>query len=122
MDRAARGFEPNMSRARTFFDTASRFPGRVFMIIAASLAAFLIPTLSWAAEGENVNLRFTDSDMVYLIISGVIGALAIVFGLLIRSGVLSQDKGSEKMQEVGGAIKAGALAYLQQQVKTMVFF
>ena len=63
MDKAARGFEPNMSRARTFFDTASRIPGRVFMIVAASLAAFLIPSLSMAAEGENVSLRVTGNDL-----------------------------------------------------------
>ncbi len=92
------------------------------MVVATVLAAFLLPSLSQAAGGENVTLKFTSQDTTYLIISMVVGLVAIGFGLLFRSGVLSQDKGSEKMQEVGGAIKAGAMAYLRQQVTTMSIF
>jgi K(+)-stimulated pyrophosphate-energized sodium pump len=75
-----------------------------------------------AAGGEAVDLKFSSTDNVYLIISLVFGLVAIVTGLAIRSKVLAQSKGSEKMQEVGGAIKAGALAYLRQQVRTMAIF
>jgi K(+)-stimulated pyrophosphate-energized sodium pump len=92
------------------------------MVIAMTLAAFLLPSLSMAAGGEDVNLRFTSSDNTYLVVSLVFGFIAIAFGFYFRGSVLSQSKGSEKMQEVGGAIKAGAMAYLSQQVRTMSIF
>ncbi len=92
------------------------------MVVALTLATVLLPSLSLAAGGENVSLRFTASDTIYLYVSLAIGLLSIVVGFGIRGKVLAQSKGSEKMQEVGGAIKAGALAYLKQQVTTMAYF
>ena len=91
------------------------------MLMALTLAAILAPATSLAA-GEAVALKFSGSDMVYLWISLGFGALALVTGFALRGGVLSQSKGSEKMQEVGSAIKSGALAYLRQQVQTMAIF
>ena len=92
------------------------------MVVAAFVAALLIPAVSSAAGGEAVDLRLTSSDMNYLFGSLVIGVVALFFGALFRRGVLAMSKGSDKMQEVGGAIKAGALAYLRQQVTTMSIF
>jgi K(+)-stimulated pyrophosphate-energized sodium pump len=92
------------------------------MVVAALFAALLIPAVSSAAGGEAVDLRLTSSDMNYLFGSLAIGVVALIFGAMFRRGVLAMSKGSDKMQEVGGAIKAGALAYLRQQVMTMSFF
>ncbi len=92
------------------------------MVIALTLATVLLPALSLASGGENVSLKFTPTDFNYLYISLGIGLVAIFVGFGIRKSVLEQSKGSDKMQEVGGAIKAGALAYLRQQVTTMAFF
>jgi K(+)-stimulated pyrophosphate-energized sodium pump len=49
----------------------------------------------------------------------VISILGIGYAFWLRSQILSQDKGSEKMQEVWGFIKSGANAYLSQQFRTI---
>ena len=92
------------------------------MVIALTLATFLLPAASFAAGGEAVNLKFASSDYNYLWASLGFGIIAILTGLWFRKSVLAQSKGSDKMQEVGGAIKAGAAAYLRKQVTTMAYF
>jgi K(+)-stimulated pyrophosphate-energized sodium pump len=95
-------------------------PRSVFAMFAAMVLA-LVPSLASAAEG-NVVLKFTGSDVVYLAISFGLGVLALFVGFLLAKEVLAHSPGSEKMQEVGRAIKEGALAYLQKQVQTMAIF
>ncbi|HCD99907.1 MAG TPA: sodium-translocating pyrophosphatase, partial [Armatimonadetes bacterium] len=60
--------------------------------------------------------------MIYLYISLFFGLLSLAVGFVIAKSVLTQDPGSQKMQEVSGAIKEGALAYLRRQVQTMLPF
>ena len=86
----------------------------LLMLLMSPLAAF--------AGEANVQLNFTKSDQVYLFISLVIGGISLLVGFMIRSSVLKQSPGDEKMQEVGGAIHQGALAYLRQQVMLMIPF
>lgn len=74
-----------------------------------------------SAEG-NVVLKFTQNDKIYLYVSLALGLLAIGVGWYLRRSVSAMSPGSDKMQEVGGAIREGALAYLRQQVKTMIPF
>ena len=95
---------------------------RTVLLLLTSLFAAMVPTAAQAAGGEDVVLRFSSSDYVYLIISLVFGLTALLFAILIGLGVLTQSPGDEKMQEVGAAIKAGALAYLKRQVMTMGVF
>ena len=48
-----------------------------------------------------------------------ISLFGIAYAFLIRSQILAQDKGTERMQEVWGFIKDGANAYLSQQFRTI---
>ncbi len=87
-----------------------------------ALFGMLIPSLSLAAGGENVVLEFTNTDKIYLLVSLAFGFVALVAAFMLRAQVLKLSPGSEKMQAVGKAIREGALAYLQQQVKLMAVF
>ncbi len=49
-----------------------------------------------------------------------IAIVGLLYALLLRSQILREDKGTEKMQEVWGAIKDGANAYLQRQIRSIV--
>lgn len=46
--------------------------------------------------------------------------LGLGYAVFLRSQILNEDKGTEKMQEVWGAIKSGADAYLQKQLKSIL--
>lgn len=96
--------------------------GRATLILALLFSMILLPTFSFAAGGENVRLVFTNQDKIYLAISGLFGVISLAAAFAIRSWVLKQSPGDAKMQEVGGAIHAGAIAYLKQQVTTMAIF
>jgi K(+)-stimulated pyrophosphate-energized sodium pump len=103
----------------------SKFVGRGSAIWSRLVLALfaLVPTVAFAAGAESkVKLNFTQSDKNYLYISLGLALLAIVTGFAIRSKVLAQSPGDEKMQEVGAAIKDGAMAYLRQQFRTMSIF
>jgi K(+)-stimulated pyrophosphate-energized sodium pump len=47
------------------------------------------------------------------------GLLAIVYGIWAISSVMSADAGSAKMQEIAGAVREGAQAYLKRQYTTI---
>ena len=49
-----------------------------------------------------------------------ISLLSIAYAFVLRSQILAQDKGTARMQEVWGFIKAGANAYLSRQFRTIV--
>ncbi|MEZ5163545.1 MAG: sodium/proton-translocating pyrophosphatase [Fimbriimonadaceae bacterium] len=83
----------------------------------------MLPNAAMASGGEAaIKLEFSGQDMYFLYASLVFGVLAIAFGAYFYKAVMSQSPGNEKMQEVGGAIRDGALAYLKQQVRTMAIF
>ena len=72
------------------------------------------------SESTTVPLKFTTS--VYEVLGFVLLAAvaALVYGFILRAQVLKLSAGSAAMQEVGQAIRDGALAYLAKQVRTML--
>jgi K(+)-stimulated pyrophosphate-energized sodium pump len=100
-----------------------RQAGRLRFFVLFSLTALLaLPAVCMAAGGESVELKFSHSDLWYLAASLAFGLFAIFFAIVIMRSVLSRPEGTEKMVEVGQAIRDGALAYLRQQVRTMSVF
>jgi len=94
---------------------------RVLIAAVATLLGLLLPTGAFADEA-NVRLDFSNGGTTYLYVSLAFGVIAILFAVWISQLVLKQSPGSEKMQEVGRAIKEGALAYLKRQFFTMIWF
>ncbi len=95
---------------------------RALVLTALAALISMLPTMALAAGESDVVLKFSGNDKTWLIASLVLGAISVAFAFGVRSWVLSQSPGSEKMQEVGLAIKEGAMAYLSKQVKTMAIF
>lgn len=94
---------------------------KIFARMLFALCA-LLPTFAFAGAESNVKLSFSATDKYVLYASLFIGAIAIFFGMFLRKQIMSQTPGDEKMQEVGAAIKEGAMAYLRKQIGTMAIF
>jgi len=53
------------------------------------------------------------------ILCTLVGAIGVIFAIILAGIVKSAPAGNEKMQEIAGAIKEGAIAYLNRQLKSM---
>ena len=60
------------------------------------------------------------TDILYLILA--IGGVALVFAWLKSLWVNKQDCGTEKMREIGAAIREGAMAFLYREYKVLAIF
>jgi len=80
------------------------------------------PGLAHAAEGDVVLPQFTPSDwtLVYLVLASAF--VALFYGYYLARKTTGHDPGSQSMQDVSSAIQQGAMAYLGQQVRTMIWF
>jgi len=47
-----------------------------------------------------------------------VAILGLAYAVFLRQQVLREDKGTKEMQDVWGAIKEGADAYLNRQLRT----
>jgi len=74
------------------------------------------------AQSENATMPIEFTTPVYEVLGFVLLAAlaALVYGFILRAQVLKLSPGSAAMQEVGEAIRSGALAYLAKQVRTML--
>ncbi len=61
----------------------------------------------------------TPFEQAAVLVVFAIAILSLVYTLFLRAQILRQDKGTERMQEVWGFIKAGANAYLTRQARTI---
>jgi K(+)-stimulated pyrophosphate-energized sodium pump len=67
-------------------------------------------------------LTLTGNNVTYVIIAAVIALVALGFAAVLVQAVLGTGKGTEKMQEIAGAVQEGASAYLFRQFKTLAVF
>ncbi|GIG58803.1 K(+)-insensitive pyrophosphate-energized proton pump [Longispora fulva] len=71
-----------------------------------------------AIGGEN-GAALTGSNTTYVIIAAAIALLALGFAAGLVKAVLATDKGTQKMQDIAGAVQEGASAYLNRQFKAL---
>src|SRR5436305_3967176 len=67
-------------------------------------------------------LSLTGVNLSYIIIAAAIALVALGFALGLVRTVLATGKGTQKMQEIAGAVQEGASAYLLRQFKTLGVF
>ncbi len=56
------------------------------------------------------------ATLVFVLVCGVV---AVAYGIWASRSVLSADPGNERMQEIAGAVREGASAYLNRQYRTI---
>ena len=72
-----------------------------------------------AAEGGYQAFTLTSTEWGWLIFAAAVAVVALLLGVVLMRGVLKQEQGTDKMQEIAGAIQEGALAYLKRQFRTI---
>ncbi|MCP4369286.1 MAG: sodium-translocating pyrophosphatase, partial [Deltaproteobacteria bacterium] len=61
-----------------------------------------------------------EERMDYLpLVCTLVGIVGVIFAIILASVVKGAPAGNEKMQEIASAIKEGAIAYLNRQLKSM---
>ncbi len=88
-------------------------------LIAATLLTLLTPQAAHAGEALELP-PFGPHENLILYIAAAFGLLSVLAGLFWRAQVMKLSPGTAGMQEVGSAIRAGAYAYLQRQIKAML--
>ena len=56
-----------------------------------------------------------------LFLTIVFGLMSVVYGVITAKELLAANPGSERMQEISGAVAEGAQAYLNRQYKTIAY-
>lgn len=66
------------------------------------------------------SMGLTDFEQIAIWAVFAVAWIGLGYAIFLRSQILREDKGTEKMQEVWRAIKDGADAYLQKQLKSIL--
>ena len=74
---------------------------------------------TFAVEGGYQVFELGGAEWFWLIFSALTALLALGVGLVLMRGVLAEDKGTAKMQEIAMAIQEGAMTYLRVQFRTI---
>jgi K(+)-stimulated pyrophosphate-energized sodium pump len=72
------------------------------------------------AQGGEVTL--TGNNLTYIVVAAAIALVALAFAAGLVRAVLATGRGTEKMQQIAGAVQEGATAYLFRQFKTLGIF
>ena len=67
-------------------------------------------------------VTLSGSNYTTVIVVALIALLALLVALLLVREVLAASEGTEKMQEIAGAVQEGASAYLSRQFRTLSIF
>src|SRR2546430_12137019 len=67
-------------------------------------------------------LSLTGVHFTYVIVAAAIALVALGFAAGLVRTVLATGKGTQKMQDIAGAVQEGASAYLTRQFKTLGVF
>jgi K(+)-stimulated pyrophosphate-energized sodium pump len=74
------------------------------------------------SDGPLAVSELSGSNLTYVIIAAVIALVALGFAFALVRAVLATGKGTQKMQDIAGAVQEGATAYLFRQFKTLGIF
>ena len=79
-----------------------------------------MPTLL-AAEGGYQLFKLGSAEKAWLYFCIAVALVALVAGYAMMKSVLAKDAGTEKMNEIAGAVQEGAMAYIKRQFRTIGF-
>src|SRR3990172_2938424 len=84
----------------------------VFARVASNILIFGVNPMA--------GLVLTSFESVAIWVVLIVAILGLGYALLLRSQILREDKGTEKMQQVWSAIREGADAYLGRQLRSIL--
>ncbi len=58
----------------------------------------------------------------YVVLAPIIGVIALIFAFYLAAKINKVEEGTDKMKEIAGYIRAGSMAFLKRQYKTMMVF